>query len=182
MEQTTSDNRRADLYQGAHAQRVKTQHALHMLVSRLRQSGPLRHIERVPRARQVHTETASAVPPEHRSTILLVSMGSRDVAPLADALAQEGYWIFLASGLGGALDSLPREFPNLVISIGQTAPDDLRALRQGTTVPILALLPQPTEAEVSAVLEAGVDDCQPMAIGFGETLSRVHALLRRGVI
>jgi len=49
-----------------------------------------------------------------------------------------------------------------------------------TSVPILALLPQPTDLDVLNALEAGADDCQDASIGTSETILRARALLRRG--
>lgn len=99
---------------------------------------------------------------------------------LAGALAEEGYQIGVVRGLSGALDSLREEHPSLVILCGSVGPHDWLVLRQVTTAPILALLPQPTEMEILTALDAGVDDCQMASIGVPEILSRVRALLRRG--
>jgi DNA-binding response OmpR family regulator len=120
--------------------------------------------------------------PSRCGTILLVSMDGGCVQALAHALTQEGYWICPAVGLAGALDSLQCKCPDLIIFHGPASLDDWRVLRRVTSVPVLALLPRPTEAQISGALEAGVDDCQATSMGTWETLSRVHALLRRGVI
>jgi DNA-binding response OmpR family regulator len=120
--------------------------------------------------------------PSRCGTILLVSMDGGCMQGLAHALTQEGYWVCLAVGLADALVSLQCNCPDLIIFNGPASPDDWRALRRVTSVPVLALLPRPTAAQISGALEAGADDCQATSMGTWETLSRVHALLRRGVI
>ncbi len=172
----------------------KAQSALHALMRHLRQTWPARRTDNRHPAGPNHAEMAGAVSavsavsavgtvqPARSGTILLVSTEGGCMQVLAPVLAQEGYRVYQANSLNDALAGLRQECPDLIIFCGRAGPEDWLALRRVTSIPILALMSRPTETEVSDALDSGVDDCQAMSIGTWEALSRVHALLRRGLI
>lgn len=99
---------------------------------------------------------------------------------LAEALSAEGYDVCTVQQASETTEKLRQEHPSLIIVCGAAASEACSALRRVTSVPILALLPQPTDLDVLNALEAGADDCQDASIGTSETILRARALLRRG--
>jgi len=113
-----------------------------------------------------------------QSPILLVQVAGARCAALADALAAAGYDVRVAQGLPAAMTSLARRAPALVVIAGDAEQAAYRTLRQTGAFAILALIPQPTDEQMLAAFEVGVDDCQASGISQGELIVRIHNMLR----
>jgi DNA-binding response OmpR family regulator len=118
--------------------------------------------------------------PVRRETIMMMDMGSYMQGHLVQTLEEVGYAVRAVAGSSEALSYLREAYPSVIILCGPDTASVCIALRQVTAVPILALLPRPTESEIAETLKAGADDCQSVSISPRETLLRVRALLRRG--
>jgi CheY-like chemotaxis protein len=115
-----------------------------------------------------------------RKTIVMILLDEGTINSSAQALERAGYEVSTVSGLCGALEATRQSHPSLIIvSGGIPVTRACQALRDATTVPILALLTTASEADMLAALNAGADDCQPASIGAQEILMRTRALLRR---
>lgn len=133
------------------------------------------------------TTTPAAAPapaerqqPRLRESVLLITMEGGACGAVAQALGRSGYDVRTVEGVSHALDSFAVQQPLLVIICGRHVRKACFAVRRVTSAPILALLSQPTEAEVIEALDAGADDCQSVTIGVNQIRLRVRALLRRG--
>jgi hypothetical protein len=115
-------------------------------------------------------------------TLLMIMMGGHTPNTLSEALEAADYQVCIVRGLTAGLDGLAQARPSLVIVCGPATPGAYLALRRSTSVPILALLPQASETDVMAALNAGVDDCQMASISSHEAILRTKALLRRPLI
>jgi CheY-like chemotaxis protein len=115
-----------------------------------------------------------------RKTIVMILLDEGTINSSAQALERSGYEVRIVSGLYSALDAAGQCHPSLFIVCGDIAVTRAcQALRDATTVPILALLTKASEADLLAALDAGADDCQPASIGAQEILMRTSVLLRR---
>lgn len=110
--------------------------------------------------------------------ILLVQLSGARCAALADALAGAGHDVQVVQGLPAALSSIQRWPPALVMVDGPAEPDVYRTLRQAGAFPILALIPQLTDAQMLAAFAVGVDDCQASQIHKAELMLRIRNMLR----
>jgi DNA-binding response OmpR family regulator len=118
--------------------------------------------------------------PIRRESIMLVNVDGYAQNQLAQDLGEVGYVVRAVTGLPEALSCLRKEYPSAIILCGPDSANACVALRQVTAIPILVLLPRPTESEIAETLKAGADDCQSVSISPRETLLRLRALLRRG--
>jgi CheY-like chemotaxis protein len=115
-------------------------------------------------------------------TIVMILLDGGSINSNSEALERAGYEVRTVSGLYSALEAIRQNHPSLIIVCGGIAVTRAcQALRDATTVPILALLTKASEADLLAVLDAGADDCQPASIGAREVLMRARVLLRRGM-
>jgi CheY-like chemotaxis protein len=115
-----------------------------------------------------------------RKTIVMILLDESTINSSAQALERAGYEVCTVSGLCGASEAVRQIHPSLIIVCGGIpVTRACQALRDATTVPILALLTKASEADMLATLEAGADDCQPASIGAQEVLMRTRVLLRR---
>jgi DNA-binding response OmpR family regulator len=115
-----------------------------------------------------------------RKTIVMILLDEGTINSSAHALERAGYEVRTVSGWCGALEATRQSHPFLIIvSGGIPVTRVCQALRDATTVPILALLTKASEAGMLAALNAGADDCQPASISAQEVLMRTRVLLRR---
>jgi len=82
-----------------------------------------------------------------------------------------------------ALETVPREMPNLVL-LDMNMPgigglETCRAIRAGSDVPVIILSVRNTEKDKVAALDAGADDYVTKPFGIEELLARIRAALRR---
>jgi PleD family two-component response regulator len=110
--------------------------------------------------------------------VLLFQIPGARCAALPAALAAAGYDVQVAQSLPAAASSLERRPPALVIIDGDVEQAAYRTLRGAGAFPILALIPQPTDEQVLAAFEVGVDDCQASGISRDELMARIHNMLR----
>lgn len=122
-------------------------------------------------------------PPASRvlcKTVIMILLDGGSINSDTEALERAGYVVRTVSGLNNALEATRQSHPSLIIVCGGIAVTRAcQALRDATTVPILALLTKASEADMLAALNAGADDCQPASIGAEEVLMRARVLLRR---
>ena len=82
-----------------------------------------------------------------------------------------------------ALESLPREMPNLVLldmnMPGMGGLETCRAIRAGSDIPVIILSVRNSEKDKVAALDAGADDYVTKPFGIQELMARVRAHLRR---
>jgi len=131
----------------------------------------------LPREAETHTP-AMQLAMGDQSPILLVQVTGARCAALAEALTAAGYDIQVAQGLPAAMTSLARRPPALVVVAGDAEQAAYQTLREAGAFPILALIPQPTDEQVLAAFEVGVDDCQASGISKDELVARIHNMLR----
>lgn len=113
-----------------------------------------------------------------QGAILLVQVAGARCAALAEALAAAGYDVQIAHGLPAAVASLAQRPPALVVVAGDAEQAAYQTLREAGAFPILAFIPQPTDEQVLAAFEVGVDDCQASGISKDELVARIHNMLR----
>ena len=82
-----------------------------------------------------------------------------------------------------ALETLPRESPNLILldmnMPGMGGLETCRAIRAGSDTPVIILSVRNTEKDKVAALDAGADDYVTKPFGIEELLARIRAALRR---
>ena len=82
-----------------------------------------------------------------------------------------------------ALETLPREQPNLILLAmnmpGMGGLEPCRAIRGGSDTPVIILSVRNTEKDKVAALDAGADDYVTKPFGIEELLARIRAALRR---
>lgn len=82
-----------------------------------------------------------------------------------------------------ALETLPREMPNLVLldmnMPGMGGLETCRAIRGGSDIPVIILSVRNTEKDKVAALDAGADDYVTKPFSIEELLARIRAALRR---
>ncbi len=123
---------------------------------------------------------ASPAPAPRPWSKVIVVFGDTLGDPVARALSDAGYSVSLVASLPLAQASLDSGQVALIVLHGAEVTGKCRALRQATSVPILALLPELSEAAVLDAFSAGADDCQAVSISPSEIVLRVRAILRRG--
>jgi len=99
------------------------------------------------------------------------------------ALVGHGYEVTDARTGEEALESIPRDMPNLVLldmnMPGMGGLETCRALRSGSDVPVIILSVRNSEKDKVAALDAGADDYVTKPFGIEELLARIRAALRR---
>jgi DNA-binding response OmpR family regulator len=119
-------------------------------------------------------------------TILLIE----DTLDLAEVIRRElviaGYEVIGATDGIAGIAAFQRHAPELVILDWMLPKRDgldvLRAIRQGSTTPVLMLTARSEETDRVIGLELGADDYLPKPFGMRELLARVRALLRRSEV
>jgi two-component system response regulator RegX3 len=115
--------------------------------------------------------------------ILLVEDEESITAPLAEALAREGFDTSVAGTAAAALELAKDVRPDLVL-LDVMLPDGsgfdvARELRRDSRVPIIMLTARGEEADRVAGLELGADDYVVKPFSARELVARVRAVLRR---
>jgi len=113
------------------------------------------------------------------TTVLVVGAAPDMTASLVAELERGGFVAFSASTVREAIAAIPARSVALLVVAGPTVTSTCLALRQATSLPILALLPSMSEKGVLDAFAAGADDCQSAIIGGNEVVLRVRAMLRR---
>src|SRR4051794_2806675 len=103
--------------------------------------------------------------------------------PFSKALAREGFEPVVARTAAKALE-LAEDGDFAIVLLDLTLPDGdgrdvCRALRRGSSVPILMLTARGTEADRIVGLELGADDYVVKPFSGGEVIARIRAILRR---
>jgi two-component system, OmpR family, KDP operon response regulator KdpE len=82
-----------------------------------------------------------------------------------------------------ALDTIPKESPNLILldmnMPGMGGLETCRTIRSGSDTPVIILSVRNTEKDKVAALDAGADDYVTKPFGIEELLARIRAALRR---
>jgi two-component system, OmpR family, response regulator RegX3 len=118
-----------------------------------------------------------------RPRILFVEDESSIYEPFSKALAREGFEPVVASTAARALE-LATEGDFALVLLDITLPDGdgrdvCRAIRRGSSVPILMLTARGTEADRIVGLELGADDYVVKPFSGAEVIARIRAILRR---
>jgi len=105
---------------------------------------------------------------------------------LARTLAAEGYEVTVAGDGGGALVSVERDAPDvIVLDVAMPGLDGLTVARRlrgkGLPTPILMLTARDAVPDRVAGLEAGADDYLVKPFAVQELIARLRALTRRGL-
>jgi two-component system, OmpR family, response regulator RegX3 len=119
----------------------------------------------------------------HRRRILIVEDERSITAPLAEALAREGFETELAGTVADALKLAARVEPDLVL-LDVMLPDGsgfdvCRELRRRSDVPIIMLTARGEETDRVVGLELGADDYVVKPFSAREVAARIRAVLRR---
>jgi two-component system KDP operon response regulator KdpE len=98
-------------------------------------------------------------------------------------LVAHGYEVIEARTGEDALETAPREMPNLVL-LDMNMPgigglETCRVLRAGSDIPVIILSVRNTEKDKVAALDAGADDYVTKPFSIEELLARIRAALRR---
>jgi DNA-binding response OmpR family regulator len=120
------------------------------------------------------------------ATILLVDDEPTLVATLDYNLRRDGHEVIIARDGQAALDQAERARLDLVVLDLMLPKVDgfevCRALRRGSTVPILMLTARDSEVDKVVGLEIGADDYMTKPFSMRELLARVKAMLRRNAM
>lgn len=104
---------------------------------------------------------------------------------LTSALSADGYDVLQAETARGALDSIARDKPDLVIlDLGLPDMDGkevIANLRGWSQVPIIILSARDRESEKIAALDLGADDYIEKPFGIGELTARIRTALRHRI-
>jgi len=115
--------------------------------------------------------------------VLIVDDEPSILAAMAPLLRSRGYAVSTAMTGRGALESLEREGPDLIVlDLGLPDADGIeicRLIRDGSATPIIVLSARGKEADKVAALDAGADDYVTKPFGSEELLARVRVALRR---
>ena len=115
--------------------------------------------------------------------VLIVDDEPSILAAMAPLLRSRGYAVSTAMTGRGALESLEREGPDLIVlDLGLPDADGIeicRLIRDGSATPIIVLSARGREADKVAALDAGADDYVTKPFGSEELLARVRVALRR---
>ncbi|HMA35492.1 MAG TPA: response regulator transcription factor [Chloroflexia bacterium] len=116
-------------------------------------------------------------------TILVVDDEPRIVDLVTAILESQGYAVIEAGDGDAAIAALRNHLPDLVLLDVMLPGADgfqvLKAIREISTVPVIMLTVQASEADKVRGLELGADDYVAKPFGQRELVSRVKALLRR---
>jgi two-component system KDP operon response regulator KdpE len=115
--------------------------------------------------------------------IVIVDDEPNILGTLAPLLRARGYEVFTAMNGRGAVETIDREKPDLIV-LDLGLPDidgvDLcRDLRQSHSVPIVVLSARGAEGDKVRALDVGADDYVTKPFGAEELLARIRAALRR---
>jgi len=115
--------------------------------------------------------------------VLFVEDEASIYEPFSKALAREGFEPVVARTAARALE-LAEDGDFAIVLLDLTLPDGdgrdvCRALRRGSSVPILMLTARGTEADRIVGLELGADDYVVKPFSGGEVIARIRAILRR---
>jgi two-component system KDP operon response regulator KdpE len=115
--------------------------------------------------------------------ILVVDDEPNILASVRALLVASGYDVTTAMSGRGALDSLERELPDVVVlDLGLPDLDGVevcRLVREERTVPIIVLSARGAETDKVRALDAGADDYVTKPFGSSELLARIRVALRR---
>ena len=115
--------------------------------------------------------------------VLIVDDEPSILAAMTPLLRSRGYAVSTAMTGRGALESLEREGPDLIVlDLGLPDADGIeicRLIRDGSATPIIVLSARGKEADKVAALDAGADDYVTKPFGSEELLARVRVALRR---
>ena len=117
-------------------------------------------------------------------TRLLVVEDEESISePLAYMLSREGFEVSVAATGPGALEEFARTGADLVLLDlmlpGQSGTEVCRALRAGSSVPIIMLTARDSEVDKVVGLELGADDYVTKPFSHRELVARIRAVLRR---
>jgi two-component system response regulator RegX3 len=118
-----------------------------------------------------------------RRTILVVEDEETIFAPLAAALAREGFDAHVAETVADAIEANRRLDPDLVL-LDLMLPDGsgfdvVREIRKSSEVPVIMLTARGEEADRVVGLELGADDYVVKPFSAREVIARIRAVLRR---
>lgn len=115
--------------------------------------------------------------------ILVVDDEPNILGTLAPLLRVRGYDVLTAMTGRGALESIERENPDLIVlDLGLPDLDGVevcRLVRDGRSTPIIVLTARGSESDKVRALDAGADDYVTKPFGTEELLARVRVALRR---
>ncbi len=119
-----------------------------------------------------------------RAQVLLAEDDEAISAPLARALAREGYIVTVSeTGVDALEQAKTNQFDLLVLDLGLPGLDGLEVCRRIRAVrpvlPVLMLTARTDEVDYVVGLDAGADDYVGKPFRLAELLARVRALLRR---
>jgi two-component system KDP operon response regulator KdpE len=115
--------------------------------------------------------------------VLVVDDEPNLIATIAPLLRARGYEVFPAMTGRGALDTVEREKPDLIVlDLGLPDIDGVDVclqVRRSSSVPIIVLSARGAEGDKVRALDAGADDYVTKPFGAEELLARVRVALRR---
>lgn len=115
--------------------------------------------------------------------VLVVDDEPNIVASVRELLTASGYDVTTAMSGRGALDSIARESPDvIVLDLGLPdlhGVDVCRLVREERAIPIIVLSARGAEPDKVRALDAGADDYVTKPFGAHELLARIRAALRR---
>ena len=115
--------------------------------------------------------------------ILVVDDEPNILAAIAPLLRARGYDVSTAMSGRGAIETVERENPDLIVlDLGLPDIDGVevcRLVRDGRTTPIIVLSARGAERDKVAALDAGADDYVTKPFGNEELLARIRVALRR---
>jgi two-component system, OmpR family, KDP operon response regulator KdpE len=115
--------------------------------------------------------------------ILVVDDEPNIIATLRVLLARSGYDVATAATGRGALDSIERDPPDvIVLDLGlpdMQGADVCRIIREDRSIPIIVLSARGAESDKVLALDAGADDYVTKPFGAEELLARIRVALRR---
>ena len=115
--------------------------------------------------------------------ILVVDDEPNILAAVAPLLRARGYDVSTAMSGKGAIETVERETPDLVVlDLGLPDMDGVevcRLLRDGRATPIIVLSARGAERDKVSALDAGADDYVTKPFGTEELLARIRVALRR---
>lgn len=120
---------------------------------------------------------------EKRAEVMIAHGGGDFVRTLSDAVTHDGMMVTtVVHGPRAHALIRRRAFDLVILDAVVRVEDTLRLCRQirtGSTVPIIAVVPEGREDIVLAAFESGADDCVSSPFGFREVLARIRSVLRR---
>ena len=135
------------------------------------------------RARSSTSRCRRMEEPDERGKILVVDDDPQIRRVMKATLVGHNYEVIEARTGEEALETLPREMPNLVLldmnMPGMGGLETCRAIRDGSEIPVMILSVRNTEKDKVAALDAGADDYVTKPFSIEELLARIRAALRR---